>query len=115
MDFELAARSSEDVIKRCVGAADGLLVRIRKPSKRQHACPERFYLGHEKTVGLNLQATCDANYVFTGMTMNTPGSTNDRTAWKSGGWEEKIAGIPDDYHIVGDAAYGPTEKMITPY
>ncbi|CAM9563148.1 unnamed protein product, partial [Hapterophycus canaliculatus] len=109
------ARSTEDVIKRCVGAADGLIVRILKPSKSEHACPERFYSGHKKTVGVNLQATCDANYIFTGASMNSPGSTNDRSAWSAGGWDERIAAIPGDYYIVGDAAYGPTEKMIVPY
>lgn len=62
-----------------------------------------------------LQATCDANYVFSGLTMNTPGSTNDRKAWSAGGWEERIAKLPGDYYILGDAGYGPSEKMITPY
>lgn len=55
------ARSTEDVLKRCVGAADGLIVRILKPSKEEHACPERFYSGHKKTVGINLQVISSAS------------------------------------------------------
>ncbi|CAN0226158.1 unnamed protein product, partial [Scytosiphon promiscuus] len=109
------ARSSEDVLKRCVGAADGLIIRILKPNKAEHACPDRFYSGHKKTVGINLQAICNSNFAFIGVSMNTPGSTNDRKAWRAGGWEERIADLPDDFYILGDAAYGPTEKMIVPY
>lgn len=47
--------------------------------------------------------------------MNSPGSTNDRSAWRAGGWEERIGAIPGDYYILGDAAYGSSEKMIVPY
>ncbi|CAN0412902.1 unnamed protein product, partial [Scytosiphon promiscuus] len=48
-------RSSQDVIRHCVGAADGLLVRRRKPSIKEHPAPDRFFSGHKKAVGMNLQ------------------------------------------------------------
>lgn len=59
-DLEKAAsgfrnRSSQDVIRACVSAADGLCVRRRKPTKKEHPAPERFYSGHKKTVGMNMQ------------------------------------------------------------
>ena len=50
-------RSSQDVIRNCVSAGDGLFVRRRKPTKGEHAAPERFYSGHKKAVGMNTQVS----------------------------------------------------------
>ena len=58
---------------------------------------------------------CDANYKFVACCLNTPGSTNDRQAWLSAGFDDLVASIPGPYYVVGDAAYTPSEKMMVPY
>ncbi|CAN0156375.1 unnamed protein product [Pylaiella littoralis] len=51
------ARSSQldPVLKHCVGALDGVLIRRTKPSIKEHPCPDRFFSGHKMTVGMNYQ------------------------------------------------------------
>ncbi|CAN0377587.1 unnamed protein product, partial [Discosporangium mesarthrocarpum] len=48
-------QSTNGIIDRCVGALDGLFIRIHKPSKNEHIAPARFYSGHKKGFGLNLK------------------------------------------------------------
>ena len=61
------------------------------------------------------QAMCDARCVFTAVSCIAPGSTNDRQAWTLAGFDDAIAALPDQYFVVGDAAYGASEKMLVPY
>ena len=49
--------SSQDVIRNCVSAGDGLFVRRRKPTKQDYAASERFYSCHKKAVGMNTQVS----------------------------------------------------------
>ncbi|CAN0209299.1 unnamed protein product, partial [Discosporangium mesarthrocarpum] len=51
----LRARSRQGIMERCVGAVDGLFIRIHKPLVKEHPAPARFYSGHKKGFGLNLQ------------------------------------------------------------
>ena len=48
-------RSENDVIRRAVGAMDGLFVRLMKPIKRDHGASHSFFSGHKKGHGMNLQ------------------------------------------------------------
>ncbi|CAN0168128.1 unnamed protein product [Pylaiella littoralis] len=105
----------DPVLKHCVGALDGVLVRIKKPSAKEHPCPDRFFSGHKMTVGLNCQVICDAKYVIIAACCNTPGSTNDRQAYREAKFDSLVESIPGKYYILGDAAYGATNKMIVPY
>ncbi|CAM9474244.1 unnamed protein product [Ectocarpus sp. 4 AP-2014] len=75
-------RSTNGVIRMCVGAMDGLFVRLTQPSLRRHVNPRAFYSGHKKAFGMNFQGVCNARYESTAWTMNCPGSCNDRTAFK---------------------------------
>lgn len=49
------SKSPHFVIRRCVAAVDGIVIRTRKPSRTEHVSPDRFFSGHKKTVGLNMQ------------------------------------------------------------
>ncbi|CAM9460109.1 unnamed protein product, partial [Ectocarpus sp. 8 AP-2014] len=110
-------RSSQlvPVLKHCVGAGDGLLVRIKKPNVNEHPCPDRFFSGHKMTVGMNYQVICDADYIVIAACCNTPGSTNDRQAFKEAGFDNLVESLPAPYYVLGDAAYGATNKMLVPY
>ncbi|CAN0179766.1 unnamed protein product, partial [Ectocarpus fasciculatus] len=52
-------RSTNGVIRRCVGAMDGLFVRMLQPTLKRHAVPGSFYSGHKKAFGMNFQVRDD--------------------------------------------------------
>ncbi|CAM9414070.1 unnamed protein product [Discosporangium mesarthrocarpum] len=86
----------------CVGAVDGLFIRVHKPRVKEHPAPARFCSGHRKGFGLNLQETskraiCNARYIFTAGCVSCPGSTNDRTAWNMSNVKSKVEMLPDGY------------------
>ncbi|CAM9469835.1 unnamed protein product, partial [Chrysoparadoxa australica] len=109
------ARSSNGVMDKCIGAVDGMLVRIRVPTLKDTPTPVRYYSGHKKFCGINLQAICDHNCRFLGMDMREPGSVNDRKAWEHSGIDDWLSKLPDGYYLVGDAAYPLGEHLLTPF
>ncbi|CAN0265310.1 unnamed protein product, partial [Discosporangium mesarthrocarpum] len=109
------ARSRQGIMDRCVGAVDGFFIRIHKPRVKEHPAPAWFYSGHKKGFGLNLQEIFDAHYIFTAGCISCPGSTNDRTAWNMSNIKSKVEMLPDGYYIIGDSAYPPSDRLLTPY
>jgi DDE superfamily endonuclease len=81
-------RSMGDAIVNCVGAADGYLLCIDVPSKQQAGNVRSYFSGHYKRYGINVQAVCDGNGIFSYFALSAPGSANDRVAIK-----ENIGGI----------------------
>ena len=74
--MEFAARSSsQGVFCACVGCIDGLLVRIKCPTDVPN--PRKYWSGHKKSFGINVQAICDAQCRILAASFNTPG---DRAA-----------------------------------
>ncbi|CAN0563439.1 unnamed protein product, partial [Ectocarpus sp. 12 AP-2014] len=55
-------RSSMDVVRKCVGAMDGLFIRMIKPSAKEVAEPNLYYNGHKKGFGMNFQV-CMCTYM----------------------------------------------------
>lgn len=47
--------------------------------------------------------------------MNSPGSQNDRTAFKVSGFGKLLEKLPKGYYIVGDAAYPGSDVTLVPY
>lgn len=45
----------------------------------------------------------------------SPGSTNDWTAWLCSSLHTTVSRLPSQFHIIGDAAYPISEKLLTPY
>ncbi|CAN0069472.1 unnamed protein product, partial [Pylaiella littoralis] len=85
------------------------------PSIKEHLCPDRLFSGHKMTVGMNYQVICDARYTVIAACCNTPGSTNDRLAYREANFDTLVESLPGKYYVLGDAAYGATNKMIVPY
>ncbi|CAN0413570.1 unnamed protein product, partial [Pylaiella littoralis] len=108
-------RSTNGVMAKCVGAMDGLFIRMTRPISRDTHEPNSFYSGHKKGFGMNFQAICDAQYRIRAWTMNCPGSQNDRTAFKVSGFPKLLEGLPKGYYIVGDAAYPGSDVVLVPY
>ena len=111
------AKSDNGVIANCVGAIDGYLLATNVPSRNDCGGNGRSYFsGHYKRIGMNVQAVCDSNCMFTYFAVCSPGSTNDRIAMR-----EKINGeslhdliekLPNPYVVIADAAYEATEHCV---
>ena len=131
------------LIKHCVGAIDGILIRTKKPTRKETICVDDFFSGHKKDVGLNMQAVCDAKLRFTFISVMCPGEssnnvpriqyqlqaihlhshsictgagkTNDYKAYVSSCIKDLIESLPEGYFVVGDNAYVNTNHMLVPY
>lgn len=57
-------RSDHGVIGKALGAMDGLFLRLRKPSRRDHGASHNFFSGHKKGHGMNLQVGSVAAYIY---------------------------------------------------
>ncbi|CAN0283279.1 unnamed protein product [Scytosiphon promiscuus] len=114
-------RSSNDVIRKCVGDMDGLFIRRVRPKATETSEPSSFFSGHKKGFGMNFQVRCGvclrASYILflSDRTMNCPGSQNDRTAYKFSGFEELLKALPPGHYILGDAANPPSDRVLVPF
>lgn len=61
------------------------------------------------------QVICDSRYIIIAACCNTPGSTNDRLAYREAEVDTLVESLPGKYFVLEDAAYGATDKMIVPY
>jgi hypothetical protein len=109
------ARSSHGLFKYCVGAIDGLLIRIRCPSVKSHPNNAKFHCAHKMAYGINLQVVCDAHCKIIGFSCQHTGSTNDIVAFESSNLKHLNEKLSFPYHWNGDGAYRGTEFMMTPF
>ena len=113
---DFTAKSSEGVIRGCVGAIDGMLQPIRCPTVRDCNGNQRAYhSGHYNCHGLNVQAICDAHLRFTMFCVATPGKSGDAVAVKYTDLDELLDRLPEGFYILGDAAYPLSDKVLVPY
>ena len=65
----------------CVGAIDGILIWIERPSSSQSENAEcgikKFFCARKKKFGFNMQGTCDAMKKFLDVSIGHPASTSD--------------------------------------
>jgi hypothetical protein len=109
------ARSTHGLFEHCVGAIDGLFIRIDAPTKKESPNGRGFYSGNKKGFGVNVQAVCDANCKVIAFCCKHSGSTNDCQAFETSGLKALNRLLPFPYHWNGDAAYTLTESMMIPY
>jgi DDE superfamily endonuclease len=107
-----ASRSYSGAIKNCVGVADGYLLRIKVPRKKEVGNVRSYFSGHYQCYGLNIQAVADHHSRFIYYAVAAPGVTADRDAIKQCTLDELVEGLPLGYCIIGDNAYEPTERMV---
>ena len=112
-DFE--KKSTHGVIKFCVGALDGLLIQIGRPTLKESDNPDSYFSGHYQMFGLNCQGVCDSHYRFTFFAVAAPGKTGDIRAMERTPLPALIADLPFLFYIVGDAAYVASDKLLTPF
>ncbi|CAB1105047.1 unnamed protein product [Ectocarpus sp. CCAP 1310/34] len=112
---EWEAKSTGGAISGCVAAGDGLFVKTIAPSPVDTPNVLSYFSGNKSGYGLNIQATCDANYRFCSMSAISAGATNDWTAWNRSELSRAVARLPPGYYMLGDAAYPLSDQLLTPY
>lgn len=108
----------------CVGALDGLAVRIILPSKRDFANP-LLYPNRKGFPAINVQAIADGNARCRWLSVLSPGSTHDATAWVCSTfaqrWAQMNVTYPDNpdtkrlFWLAVDDAYGASKNMLCPW
>lgn len=135
-------RSTFCVFVKCVGALDGLLVKIFQPTNVSN--PRDYFSGHYQTMGVNVQGMCDSKCRFIYVAIGGPGKlcqrlfhhnfyklltnslllnfycpatgcTSDLRAYKGIALPALVENLPVGFHIVADAAYMVTEHLLGPY
>ena len=117
--FEAKSRAG---FKNCVGAIDGMLVWIHKPTeaecKKLGVGSAKFFCGRKKKFGLNLQATCDSKNKFLNISIKYPGSCSDFVAFDTSDFRRRLDGVGflhPSLYLFGDNAYVNSRYMATPY
>jgi len=116
-EMELSARKFRDIseMSRCIGAVDGIVIKIQCPNTRDCENP-RSYFCRKGFYGLNVQAVCDANKQFVYFDTSFSGSCCDSPAFKSSRLNRKFEEESfKEYFLVGDAAYPLRPYLLTPY
>lgn len=105
--------SSFGIFKFCTGAIDGIAITIECPKTTLNQ--KRYYSGSKMKYCINLQAVCDANCRFIGISMKHVGSTNDSQAFSHSTLSSICKSQIFFYHWNGDAAYPLSDTMMIPY
>lgn len=98
----------------CVGALDGVLVKISKPP---NSCnPAKFYC-RKGFYAIPVQVVCDYQYRILYASMKCAGSTHDRTAFAVSDLYTRLSSgaLPRGYWLAGDEAYACTDSVLTPW
>ena len=100
----------------CIGALDGMAVRITRPTLKDTASPQ-MYMNRKGFYSLNLQAISDCNRKFLWWNIGSVGSTHDSLAWTCTPLARQLAtiGLPYGLWIAGDDAYPSSDYLISPY
>ena len=97
----------------CVGALDGLAVRIVRPSVPN----SQAYFNRKGFFAIVLQAMCDADYRFTYASCRAAGSTHDSLAFSMSDLANSLEQrcLPEPFWIAADEAYPCSNSILTPW
>lgn len=109
-----ASRSRVNPLSGCVGALDGIAIKIKKP--KNCYIPRNYYC-RKGNYAMPFQAIVDARYRFLTLSSVVCGSTHDSLAFNASalGIHLKEHGLPTGYWIAADAAYMCTESLLVPF
>ena len=106
----------------CVGAVDGILIWMNKPSshilKKAGLGVKKFFCGRKKRYGLNMQAICDHQRRFIYIDISHPASTSDYLSFGTSSickLLESPGFLAPGLTIYGDNAYVNTPVMTSPF
>ena len=100
-----------------IGAVDGCHIRIPRPSENEHA-----YVNRKHYHSIVLMAVVDDQCRFMDICVGWPGSVHDSRVFKNSPLGMKLTSpqfreqtLPDDSHIIGDAAFQLSTYLLTPF
>lgn len=109
--------SSGQVIRGCVGAIDGIHIKIQRPSRERDNVQnaKKYHVSRKNCYAWNVQAVCDYRRRFLFADVRYPGSTGDHLAFRGSRFYDTLEQLPRPYFIVGDAAYAVQPWCMTPF
>ena len=121
MRFKFKQKSSIN-IDCCIGAIDGMLVWMNKPTTTDQENiefgPTKFFCGRNMKYGLNMMGVCDSRRRFTWVEVNMPGAASDFYAFDQSSLKKKLQTegfLRPGYCLFGDNAYVNTPYMCVPW
>eukprot|EP00918_Siedleckia_nematoides_P071241 GHVU01155573.1.p1 GENE.GHVU01155573.1~~GHVU01155573.1.p1 ORF type:complete len:377 (+),score=15.75 GHVU01155573.1:241-1371(+) len=110
-----AALSSHGVVLGCVGAMDGLLVRIRAPRRRETGHVRSYFSGHYHCYGILVLGVCDHMCRFIHLSVALPGGGADVNAFRNSNIRPLTDRLPLGRFVVADNAFIYTDTVVTPF
>jgi hypothetical protein len=115
------AQSSGGIINGCIGALDGWVVKIKKPTRDKDNVsePSSFY-SRKGYFGLNVQCIVDKHKRVIFRTIKSRGAEHDSTAFKNTNlykylMQNSVSLCNKGYYFIGDSAYALKSFLLTPY
>ena len=106
----------------CVGAIDGMLVWMNKPTKDDQKKvgfgPSKFFCGRKMKYGLNMMGVCNSRRRFIWVEINMPGAASDFYAFDHSSLKKKLERegfLRPGFCLFGDNAYVNTPYMCVPW
>jgi hypothetical protein len=114
------ARGSNGVIGGCIGALDGWVVKIKKPSPRDGVRNAKSFYSRKGFFALNVQAIVDKKKRVLFRSIISRGAEHDSTAFKNSGLYQWLMHnwkslMDKGYYFIGDSAYALKSFLLTPY
>ncbi|KAL3768298.1 hypothetical protein ACHAW5_005661 [Stephanodiscus triporus] len=109
------------IMNGCIGALDGWVVKIKKPTRDKDNVyePSSFY-SRKGYFGLNVQCIVDKQKRVLFRTIKSRGAEHDSTAFKNSHLYQYLMKIcvwlcDKGYYFIGDSAYAIKSFLLTPY
>ena len=106
----------------CIGAIDGMLVWMNKPTIADQKTigfgPTKFFCGRKKKYGLNMMGVCDSRRRFIWVEVNMPGAASDFYAFDQSSLKRKLEAdgfLRPGFCLFGDNAYINSPYMCVPW
>lgn len=114
------ARRSDGLINGCIGAIDGWIVKIRKPTAKDNVTNPGSFFSRKGYFGLNVVAIVDRKKRVLYRVIQSRGAEHDSTAfknctlykWLTKNWEWLKA---KGFYFIGDSAYSLKSFILTPF
>jgi hypothetical protein len=92
-----------------------LALSIKVPGSKETTNVSYYFSGHYQVNGLNVQATCNAQSMFTYVCVLCPGGSGDSRAYQASELHFYIDAFPPGFYGVADNAYTLSEHLLIPY
>ena len=114
------SNASNGVINGCIGALDGWVVKIKKPSRRDGVINSQSFYSRKGYFAVNVQAIVDRRKRILFRSIRSRGAEHDSTAfrnstlyqWLKNNWRLLAS---KGFYFIGDSAYSLKAFLLTPY